>query len=256
MNGNSNYTASEIAKSTQYHSMIFTDDNNNILRDTWIDWRLIPDERPSFSAPKQKTDYIDVPGMNGSIDMSETLTGFPLYNNREGSFSFYVDVDSFDSGVTWSDVKNDISNFLFGLKRRVYLRDEMDYYYISRFTADWKSNNDGRGSTVTLNYTAQPYKFEASETTVTLSVSTSSLHTFNISQYLDVMPVTPSIRGVTGQTFIYVDPSKSPLTRSVEIDGVERVYYGIVLSKTATSGNVSINGGAGDVILKFRNGRL
>ena len=259
MIGNSDYTnSSETSMSTQFHSLVFTNDQDQILRDTWIDWRLIPAERPSFVTPKQKTNFVDIPGMNGSIDMSETLTGFPLYDMREGSLNFYVVHDAYDSGVTWIDVKNDIENFLLGLNRRVYLRDELNYYYTGRFMADWKSNSDGKGSTVTLNYQLQPYKLSTTVTTKELVVPegrTAPL-SFNISNDLDVMPVTPFIKGASSsQTFTYTDPSNRGFTNTITLSVIKKQYYGVVLSKIATSGIVTVDG-VGTCVLEFRNGRL
>lgn len=45
-----------------------------------------------LSSPELKTNYIDVPGMDGSIDASESPQGYPVYQNRTLSFSLYKDV--------------------------------------------------------------------------------------------------------------------------------------------------------------------
>ena len=67
-----------------YHSITFGDKN------TWDDWHLIPSSRPLFNPPTPKTKYQDIPGANGKLDLSEALTGYPVYDNRIGSFEFYV----------------------------------------------------------------------------------------------------------------------------------------------------------------------
>ena len=59
-------------------------------KNTWDDWKILPTERPVFAPPKPKTTYIDIPGGNGTLDLSESLTGYPIYENRTGSFKFRV----------------------------------------------------------------------------------------------------------------------------------------------------------------------
>ena len=67
-----------------YHSITIGDKN------TWDDWHLIPSERPIFLPPDVKTSYIETHSADGSIDLSEDLSGRPLYSDRKGSWDFYV----------------------------------------------------------------------------------------------------------------------------------------------------------------------
>ena len=59
-------------------------------RHTALDWFLIPKSRPSIDKATLKEHYIEVPGMNGGLDLSESLTGSPLYNYIEGEFEFTI----------------------------------------------------------------------------------------------------------------------------------------------------------------------
>lgn len=67
------------------HSVVFGN------KDSWKDWHLIPSSRPVFATPEVKTNFIDIPGADGGIDLSEALSGYPVYKNRNGSFKFLVD---------------------------------------------------------------------------------------------------------------------------------------------------------------------
>ena len=92
---------------TQYdgeHSVIFGN------KDSWKDWHLIPTSRPVFSPPEVKTNVVDVPGMDSGIDISEVLSGYPLYKNRTGSFEFIVDPD----WKPWNVLYSEIANYLQG----------------------------------------------------------------------------------------------------------------------------------------------
>lgn len=132
-----------------YHSITFGDKN------TWDDWFLIPSSRPVFNPPKVKTVYIDIPGADWHLDMSESLTGEVVYEGREGSLEFIVD----NGHRTWSELYSDIMDYLHGQQMRAVLEDDPSYYYEGRFAVNqWKS--DPHNSKITIDYNVAPYKFE------------------------------------------------------------------------------------------------
>lgn len=124
---------------------------------TWDDWHLIPTSRPVFQQGTVKTNYIDVPGADGQLDLTESLTGYPVFNNREGSLEFIV-----ANGYrrSWAEGFSRFANWLHGKKLRVVLDDDPEYFYEGRFSLnEWKSNNDGTWSNVTIDYNLKPYKY-------------------------------------------------------------------------------------------------
>ena len=68
-----------------YHSITFGDKN------TWDDWHLIPSTRPLVNPPSRKKNTVDIPGADGSLDLSNVVSGHPVYENRSGSFEFIVE---------------------------------------------------------------------------------------------------------------------------------------------------------------------
>lgn len=166
-----------------YHSLTFTDPNYQTKKDaspddiriiehrnTWDDWHLIPTSRPTFSFPEAKTNYVEVPGSSTTIDLSETLTGYPTYKDRSGSFEFIVMNDGLTTSVSedvgyindskhgWSGVYSSIANFLHGQKMYLEYEDDSGWYYIGRFTLnEW--NSEESYSTITINYTVEPFKY-------------------------------------------------------------------------------------------------
>lgn len=130
-----------------YHSITFDDKN------TWDDWHLIPSSRPTVSMPEVKTKYIDLPGANGSLDLTSFLTGRPLYSPRTGNFEFIVMNDY----GNWIDRYSEIANYLHGQVRKMFLEDDEEFYYEGRFTVDkWQSGT--HNSSVTISYNVYPYK--------------------------------------------------------------------------------------------------
>lgn len=137
-----------------YHSITYGDKN------TWDDWHLIPSERPSFSPPGTKTHYVDIPGANGQIDLTESLTGYPVYENRTGSHEFYI-ANGYKS---WDILYSEIMNYLHGKRMKATLEDDKYFYYEGRFEVNqWKS--DKWYSIITINYDVYPYKREPNSST-------------------------------------------------------------------------------------------
>ena len=129
-----------------YHSVTFGNKN------TWDNWHIVPSSRPVFNPPKQKVNTLDIQGGNGIIDLSESLTGYPVYNNREGSFEFIVMNDY----KPWQETYSDIADYIHGQKMRAVLEDDPQYYYEGRFSVNsWKSDKDW--SKITIDYNVSPY---------------------------------------------------------------------------------------------------
>lgn len=55
---------------------------------TWNDWGLILTGKTDLEPPSVRTNYVDIEGMSGSMDLSEALTGEPTYSDRTFSASF------------------------------------------------------------------------------------------------------------------------------------------------------------------------
>ncbi len=107
-----------------------------------------------FNPPAQKVKTLDIPGGDGVIDLSQALTGYPVYENRTGSIEFIVMNDF----KRWHIAYSDIMDYLHGQRMRAVLEDEPDYFYEGRFTVGaWKSEKDW--SRVTINYDVGPYKW-------------------------------------------------------------------------------------------------
>lgn len=142
-------------------------------RNTYSDWHLVASSRPVFAPPKVKTTYIDVPGGNGALDLSESLTKFPLYENRTGSFTFKVlnhytkegelVYESAQKG-RWAERYSEIMEFLHGHCLYAVLDDDPQWFYQGRFTVDsWESGSTW--SEITIGYNVNPFKWSITSST-------------------------------------------------------------------------------------------
>lgn len=130
-----------------YHSIYFGEKN------TWDDWHLIPRSRPVVNPPKVKTHTVEIPGGDGVLDLTEALAGRPLYQNRTGSFEFYVENGFKD----WAVLYSEILDYLHGRKMLMELEDDPGSYFSGRFSVNaWKSEE--QRSIIAIDYDVAPYK--------------------------------------------------------------------------------------------------
>lgn len=139
-------------------------------RHTSLDWFLVPKERPSMEKASVKEHYIDIPGANGGLDLTESLTGFPLYDYIEGSFEFTIlndrklvivndsCVKTKEIDITWEVLNRDIREFLNGKQRYMMLEDDPSWYYYGRFTVEKYDSSDASNSKIIIAYKVYPFK--------------------------------------------------------------------------------------------------
>ena len=134
----------------------------HIDKNTWENWGLVPDSRPTLSSPSPKTNTVDNNSINGVLDLTFKRMKYPLFGNREGSFTFiYNPLFQIVNGKSkpWLVLYTELHEFLHGRRLRMVLEDDPGYYYEGTFKIEnWTSNNDGSGSTVTIGYSVEPYK--------------------------------------------------------------------------------------------------
>ena len=124
--------------------------------DTYENWHLIPTTRPVINPPGVKTNFVDVPGADGHLDLTDLLTGYPFYESRTGSIEFAVEPNS---GEYWSGIYANIMRAIHGRKGKMTLDDDLAFYYEGRFSiSSWKS--DKNYSIVTVDYDVDSYKLE------------------------------------------------------------------------------------------------
>lgn len=141
-----------------YHSITIGTKN------TWDDWKLIPLSRPLVNPPQVNTKFVEVPGYNGTVDMTTVLNGKPTYSRRTGEWKFMVTHDY--AGYNWIDVYNAILGYLHGSLLTVTLEDEPDWHYTGRLhLGSWESG--ANYSTATIGYELLPFKYTS--TTITRS---------------------------------------------------------------------------------------
>lgn len=191
-----------------YHSITFGDKN------TWDDWHLVPASRPLFNPPTVKTKIIDIPGANGNLDLSDSLTKYPVYDNREGQLEFIVMNDYWE----WYDAYSTIMNHLHGQTMKAILEDDQEWYYIGRFSVNsWESSKDY--SRIIIDYSVKPFKYFIRGTLENITIGGSKTLEFTQKDY-GYAPECPKFIVNTDMSMRFINPY-------IGIDKIVSLYTGI-----------------------------
>mgnify|MGYP003307389114 CR=1 FL=1 len=111
-------------------------------------WQLSPAE--------QKTNYVDIPGGNGTWDLSTVLTdGQPRYTDR----ILTVSLERSDGDrLTRKTAIREIVNLLDGTRQKIMLPDDLDYYLTGRVSVAVDYNDPAHAS-VALTAICSPWLY-------------------------------------------------------------------------------------------------
>ena len=85
-----------------------------------------------LGTPSVRKSTVTIPGRNGALDLTEAITGFPVYDNAIHKLTF-----DFKDGTysTWLSKASDIRGKLHGRRLPVIFGDD-GYYYDARVSVD------------------------------------------------------------------------------------------------------------------------
>ena len=161
---------------------------------SYLDWGLLLKSYPEISPPEPKTKYVDIPGTDGELDLTELLTGFVQYKSREISFEFTILRDRSE----WASIYSDIYDHLHGKRMDIILDDDPDYAYRGRISVDGRKD-DKRTTEIKLTALVEPYKVKLVKKTVSVDIQGSR-------QLMVVgsrKPVVPSFTSSAAITMLY-----------------------------------------------------
>lgn len=153
-----------------YHSLIINVGEDYI--NTWDDWFLIPSSRPVISPPIERTKFVTVPGRDGNLDYSQSVSGKPTFDNRTGKIEFYLENDI--PGWDWETAYTTICETLKGQRVRMALEDNPAHYYEGLIWVNQYKSAKGH-STITLEYNLHPTMKTLNVGAVVMNVETLQL---------------------------------------------------------------------------------
>lgn len=131
---------------------------------TWRDFRAVIQNSDIVGSPTPNTNYVDVPGGNGHIDLTEALTGDVTYSNWTLTFELAMKTRPY----LWPQITNQIYNALHGKAVQVILDEEPAHYFYGRVTVESAARSQIAGQVV-LSVDCEPYRYEIQETSVTFT---------------------------------------------------------------------------------------
>ena len=130
------------------HSIFFKKTGENSYKNSWIDFSLFVTNRPVINPAKPVTDYVEVPGMSGSLDYTTALTDAVVKGYHTGTWDFQL----WNDQVDWTILYSVILNYFDGNDFEVYLKDDPNNHYVGHIRiSDFKSPSPGM-PTVQLSY--------------------------------------------------------------------------------------------------------
>lgn len=226
------------------HSVIFGD------KHSWKDWHLIPSAPPVIPPPKPKTNYLDIPGTNGSLDISEILTGVPTYENRTGSMGF-IYLTEFGSSRRMYET---IMNAVHGRRLQVILTDDPEYYYEGRVSVKEYSISS-QYSGFSFDYVFEPFKLQTHVSPGYSNLEVDGERVIQLSVGSSPMLVTPivSVESTNGLIGVLERPGKPDVTINFPAGISSARYPGMTIGQ---GGGVLTVTGTGTISLEIRGGSL
>lgn len=143
-------------------------------------YELWPKSKMAVQPPDVRETYIDIAGMDGELDLSEVLTGYPSYGSRDGKFEFTVMDRSH-----WDYVYSRLMNEIHGKKMYVILEEDSNYYYTGRLKVNsFKSKKNT--ATIVVDAYLDPYKVMVNATSELWKWDSFNFETDIARDYLDL----------------------------------------------------------------------
>ena len=118
------------------------------------------------TSPEPKRNTVEVPGMDGTLDVTYGIGKEIRYKNRKITLEFVVNNYEYQ----WEEIFSEILNTLHGKRFHVYIEPDLQYYWDSFCSVNKVKSNRNKG-TIVIDLDAKPYKCKDIEMTVPGSIS-------------------------------------------------------------------------------------
>ena len=134
-------------------------DNTNTLDE----YGLILLADVSYGTPAPRTKAVTIPEADGTLDLTEALTGAVRYGDRKIKFSLFAFRDIITgkpgkaSEQSFAIIRQRLMNEIHGKRKKLWFPDDPDHYFIGRFNVGQKgAYNSG---TIQVTVTADPWRY-------------------------------------------------------------------------------------------------
>lgn len=144
-----------------YYSLTFT--VNNVSKNTWTDWHMIPDTPPSIPVPELNTNYVDIPGRSGGpLDLTGVIFNKNTYKRMTGSWNFLIEPVNRNTRKTLYEA---LTQYFTGKTGTVTMEEDTAHYFTGRFSVGQPSTGTGPIK-ISISYDLAPVRYNSSNDTV------------------------------------------------------------------------------------------
>ena len=161
---------------------------------TFYDWRLILTSK-DVTPPEPKTNLVELDGMSGSLDLSESLTGDIHYKDRTVSASFWTSEGSYKDR---EKLLRDIIRSLHGKKIKIIEPDDPKHYFYGRVQIKSQKNILPYAE-FSIECTCDPWRYAVNDTVRRVEVDSQTItdviiHNNGVKTLLPVITVTGAVK--------------------------------------------------------------
>lgn len=205
--------------------------------------------------PDIKTNIINIPGTNGSLDLSEVLTGDVSYKNRTLLLKF----EYLGTWNTFQSMISKIADDLHGKKIKVIFDIDSNYYYEGRAEID-KLDSSIKNKSLTIKVDAYPFKFENKSSIEDWLWDEFSFEDGIIREYTNLVVNNKLILNIPGRKMSAVPTIITSTNMKVTYNNItyslEKGENIITELATSESNNYYTFMGNGTITIDYRGGRL
>lgn len=223
---------------------------------TYRDYGLYVTNTNPVAPPAVRTQTITLPGRNGDLDLTDALTGYPIYGNRQ----LTIGLGGKKEPRAWPGFISDFLNEIHGRRVKIIFDNDPEYYYEGRATVQSDYERGNYIATFTLQVNADPYKYAINSSAEPWLWDPFSLVDGIIRNYGSIT--------VSGETTVTVVGSPMPTIPIITASAAMTVQFGGQTYQLSTGANRISNillmdgeyqmtfTGDGTVSIDFRAGRL
>lgn len=172
---------------------------------TWYDWHLVLTAK-DITPPEPKTNYVELDGMDGTLDLTESLTGEVRYKDRTVTATFWT---NHGNRKEREKLLKDITRALHGKKIPIIEPDDTDHYFIGRVKIT-SSQNTLAYMEFTIEAICEPWRYALSDSVRRVDVSSDDVTNLVINNY-GVKTLCPTIE-VEGEVVISYEGATASLS--------------------------------------------
>ncbi len=210
--------------------------SDNISKNSYDDWNLLLAPY-TLEAPQPQTNFVSIPGRDGSLDFTESL-GTVRYNNRNITLNFTHRGNINNIFL----IHGEIANFLHGQKLKIILPNDIDFYYIGR--AEISSlDRAKRTNQISISVNCQPYKLKNYKTI--------------INDIIGTLPYTITINNLKMQTMPTIITTENVIMNFENtVYSFEGTYRNTSVVLKEGENIFTFKSGSGDVSFEYQEGSL